>query len=86
MKKEFGNQGTDLIFFFCKCVKTVVLDCVSYSVSSGRQRSPLDGRPAVTAVVPQDDLSRVSPAHNQVGMKPGEAHRYHWRLQDEGRG
>lgn len=54
-----------------------------YSVCSSRQGSPLDGGPTVTAVVPQDDLPRVSPPHHQVGMKPGKTHRYYRRLRKE---
>lgn len=50
---------------------------------SSRQGSPLDGGPTVAAVVPQDDLSWVSPPHHQVGMKPGKAHRYYRRLRKE---
>lgn len=83
---------------FCKCVKTKKISCVltvlfcctglslhvsPYSVRSSRQRSPLDGGPTVTAVVPQDNLSRVSPPDHQVGMKPGKAHRYYRRLRGE---
>lgn len=94
MISSFYHLCTETTVEWCEwqsglCSRCVVLDCncVSYwqwrqpySVSSCWQRSPLDGGPTVTAVVPQDDLSRVCSSHQQVGMKPGETHRYYRRL------
>lgn len=54
-----------------------------YGVCGGREGSPLDGSPTVAAVVPQDDLSRVSTPHHKVGMKPGEPRGHYGRLREE---
>lgn len=54
-----------------------------YCVCSSRQGSPLDRSPTVTAVVPQDNLSRVSTPHHKVGVKPGKSHRHDRRLRKE---
>lgn len=51
-----------------------------YCVCSSGQWSPLDRGSTVTAIVPQHNLPRVSPAHHQVGMKSCKAHRHHRRL------
>lgn len=55
----------------------------SYGVCGSREGSPLDRSPTVAAVVPQDNLSRVSTPHHKVGMKPGESHRHYGRLRKE---
>ena len=49
---------------------------------SCRQGRPLDRRPPMTAIIPQDDLARVSPPNHQVGVETSKADRHHgglWR-------
>ena len=49
---------------------------------SRRQGRPLDRRPPMTAIIPQDDLARVSPPNHQVGVETSKADRHHgglWR-------
>lgn len=55
----------------------------SYCVCSSGEGSPLDRSPAVAAVVPQDNLSRVGAPHHQVRVKPGKSHRHYRRLRRE---
>lgn len=54
-----------------------------YGVCGSRQGGPLDRSPAVAAVVPQDNLSRVSTPHHKVGMEPGKSHGHDGRLRKE---